>query len=309
MQYAQTIQQYYHKMKNSLLWINPSITCLGDRLLDTMLLATYAKFLDADLHFQWEPCPFTIGGGANPTYSYKTGVNKTWDAVRFEDYKFENFTKYFTLPNNVKINEQVITPTHLFDAILGGCVSPALFYETHMKHMCSIDIFNNLFNETLSEFRPTDKLLNLVSDQPKPKLTVHLRRTDKINIRGDYNSFMTYEGLDALNDMTKTAIDMVYKDNDLIYFSSDDIEEREKYQAMYPNHIKHITNCLDIEKTYIDLYILSISDYIILSQVHSNFSVFASFINGAKLIYLYDKCMITAQGFNKSNNFIHYKEL
>jgi len=296
-------------MTNALLWVNPSITCLGDRLLDTMLLATYAKYLDADLYFQWEPCPFTIGGGDNPTYSYKVGVNKTWDAVRFEDYKFENFTQYFNLPSNIKINQMSVTPTHLFDGILGGCVSPVLFYNQYMQHICSLEDFKKRFRDTMSEFRPTDKLLNLVKDQPKPFLSVHLRRTDKINVRGDYNSFMTYEGLEPLNEMTKDAINKLYDNNKMIYFSSDDLEEREKYHLLYPNHIEHIINCLDIEKTYIDLYMLSVSEYIILSQVHSNFSVFASFINNSKLIYLYDKCMITNQIFNQSDNFIYYKNL
>lgn len=295
-------------MTNSILWIKPSITCLGDRLLDTMLLSTYAKLIEADLYFPWVDCPFTIGE-ENPTYSYKPGVKKSWDKVRFDDYKFENFSQYFNLPKNIKINESVDNPTHLFNEVLGGCVSPILFYERYLTGICSLDIFNNTFRETMSEFSPTDKLLNLVSNKQKPNITVHLRRTDKINTNGDYNTFMTYEGLDSLNDKTIETINKLYNGKNTFYFSSDDAIEKDKYHKLYPNHIEHDTTCLDIEKTYIDLYMLSISDYIILSQVHSNFSVFASYINESKLVYLYENCLIINNKFNISNNFIYYENL
>ena len=296
-------------MKNSLIWTSPSITCLGDRLVDTMILSTYAKLINADLYFPWKDCPFTIGSENNPTYSYKPGENKTWDKVRFEDYKFENYSKYFNLPKNIKINESTDNITHYFNDILGGCVSPNLFYKRYASDLCTIEEFNKLFRETMSEFKPTEILLDLVKNNQKPDVSVHLRRTDKINVLGDYSSFMTYEGLDRLNEMTKDAINKLDNGNRSFYFSSDDVNERDKYHNSYPNHIKHNTNCTDVEKTYIDLYMLSISDYIILSQVHSNFSIFASYINDSKLIYLYDNCMIVSQEFNENKNFIHYKNL
>ncbi len=296
-------------MKNSILWTNPSITCLGDRLLDTVILSTYAKVLDADLYFSWKDCPFTISGGDNPTYSYKDGENKTWDKVRFDDYKFENYTQYFNLPTNVRINESVNHPTHFFGDVLGGCTSPILFYKKYMSNLCSLEEFKKYFRETMSEFTPTDKLLSLVNNKPKPDVSVHLRRTDKINTQGDYSTFMTYDGLDLLNEKTHEAISKLYDSKKSFYFSSDDIEERNKYQLLYPNYIEHDTSCSAIEKTYIDLYMLSISDYIILSQIHSNFSVFASYINESKLVYLYDTCLIVDQLFNSSDNFINYKNL
>jgi len=296
-------------MENSILWTNPSITCLGDRLLDTVILSTFAKVLNADLYFPWKDCPFTIGGGDNPTYSYKDGENKTWDKVRFDDYKFENYTQYFNLPTNVKINEPINNPTHFFGDVLGGCTSPILFYKKYMSTLCSLDEFKKHFRETMSEFTPTEKLLSLVADKPKPDVSVHLRRTDKINTQGDYSTFMTYDGLNLLNEKTNEAIGKLYDGKKSFYFSSDDIEERDRYQLLYPNYIEHDTSCSAIEKTYIDLYMLSISDYIILSQIHSNFSVFASYINESKLVYLYDSCLIVDQQFNSSDNFINYKDL
>jgi hypothetical protein len=272
------------------------------------MLSTYAKILNCNLYFPWVDCPFTIGS-SNPTYHYRQGENKAWDKVRHEDYKFENYTEYFNLPKNVKINETVNNPTHLFTEILGGCVSPVLFYTKFLSNICSLAYFNDAFRETMREFTPTDKLKLLVEGNQKPNISVHLRRTDKINVNGDYHSFMTYEGLDTLNQKTQEVVNKLYSSDKLIYFSSDDINELDKYHKLYPNHIQHNISCLPIEKTYIDLYTMSVSEYIILSQIHSNFSVFASYINETKLIYLYEDSMIRTQQFNKSTNFIYYKDL
>jgi hypothetical protein len=175
--------------------------------------------------------------------------------------------------------------------------------------MCTYDEFNLLLTETLQEFKPTEKLLNLVKDNQKPKVSTHLRRTDKINVLGDYSTFMTYDGLDHLDNLTKYVIDKFYNDEDFFYFSSEDKEVLKNYHELYPNHIVHNTNCTDIEKTYIDLYMLSISDYIILSQVHSNFSTFASYLNNSKLIYLYDNSLMSIQKFTNSNHIVHYNNI
>lgn len=295
-------------MTKTLLWTNPSITSLGDRLLDTMLLATFSKMLGADLHFPWVDCPFTIGQ-ENPTYTYKEGENKEWDRVRFEDYKFENYTQYYNLPSNIKINQPIETPTYFFGENLGGCVSPFTFYNRYLSQVCKFDDFIIMFKQTLSEFTPTEKLLKLVENRVVPDVSVHLRRTDKINKDGDYTTFMTYDGLDTLNEKTKEAINLLYDNRKSFYFSSDDLAERDKYHELYPYHIEHDTTCSAIEKTYIDLYMLSKSNYIILSQVHSNFSVFASYLNGGKLVYLYDNCLIVNENFNATSNFIHYQDL
>lgn len=294
-------------MTNTILWTEPSVTCLGDRLMDTMLMSTYAKALNSNLHFLWKDCPF-VYGNENPLYEYKVGEKKSWDNVRLNDYKFENFTKYFNIPKNVRINEPC-TPTYVFEATIGGVFSPTLFYETFLNNICTYEVFDSLLNETISEFSPTEKLLSLVKDNQKPKVSVHLRRTDKINVLGDYSTFMTYDGLSHLDSLTKNVVDKFYNNNDLFYFSSEDKIVLGEYHKQYPNHIEHNTNCTDIEKTYIDLYMLSISDNIILSQVHSNFSTFASFLNKSKLIYLYENSLMSTQKFIDSKHITHYKNI
>ena len=160
-------------MTKSLLWTNPSMTCLGDRLLDTMLISTYAKIMGSDVYFPWVDCPFTIGQ-SDPKYNYKNGEQRSWSQVRFEDYKFENFTQYFTIPKNVKINE-VCDPNLFFEDTLGGCTSPKLFWEKYLTSICSYEYFSNTFKTTVTEFKPKEKLIKLVKDIKRPKVSVLLK--------------------------------------------------------------------------------------------------------------------------------------
>jgi hypothetical protein len=296
-------------MTNSVLWRKPSITCFGDRLLDTMILSAFARLHDADLYLSWGDCPFVVGSQGTPTYSPESGVSKEWDAVRFVDYKVENFTQYFNLPKNIRINEEITNPTHTFDNGLGGSVSPDLFHDLYLSGAYSLSDFKKAFNETLSEFTPTEKLLSLVRDIPAPDVSVHLRRTDKIQVLGDGMTFLTKDSLNPLNTLTETIINRLNDGSKKFYFCSDDVLELERYHSLYPDHIKHDFKYTDMEKTYIDMYMLSMSKQIVLSQKHSNFSVFASYIHGAQLIYLYKDCLINSQGFNRSENFVYYETL
>lgn len=297
-------------MNNSVLWTNPSRSSLGDRLIDVMLLSALAKLVDADLYFDWLDVIFEYGVEKEPKYQHSENEFKSWDNVRFEDYKIENWSKYFNLPKNVKINQKISNPTYIFQDYLGGIFSTYTFYDRYVQNICTFDMFCNSFKETMKEFTPTDKLLNLVSSYPKPNISVHLRRTDKIRVlaAGNEGVCMNLEMLDELNNLTEKAIDKLNIGEKVFFFASDDIKEREKFNNKYPNHIE-ILEISEIEKTYVDLYLMSISDYIILSQVHSNYSIFASLINEAKLIYLYDNCMIINEKFNLMDNFISLKNL
>ena len=295
-------------MRKTMFWSNPTASGLCDRLSDVMLLATLANLLGADLYFNWIEAVFQYGAVGEPVWNYKEGQDKTWDKVRFEDYRYENYSQYFNLPKNIKINEVVNNPTYHFDSYLGGIFSPELFYEQcNISSICTFDKFLEEFKETVKQFTPTDKLLNLVSHLPKPNISVHLRRTDKIRVNCDNMTTINTDELDNLNKKTIEAIDILNGDDKLIYFASDDQEENKKYYKLYPNNIKDDVG--GFEKTYIDLYMLMCSDYIIMSQIHSNFSVFASYINQAKLVYLYDNCLIIQKKFNKLDNFIYYKNL
>ncbi len=300
-------------MTNKLVWVNPSRSSLGDRLIDVMLLSTLAKLIDADLHFEWLDAIFEYGVfGENQRYQHTDGEFKPWDKVRFEDYKIENWSQYFNLPSNIKINQPVENndKTFIFPEYLGGIYSPHKFYELFAYRVSDWDKFYATFKQTMKEFTPTEKLLNLVSNYPKPDISVHLRRTDKIRVLAPGNDqvCMNTEMLDNLNNMTEEVINKLNKGDKKIFFASDDDNESKRYQSKYTNFIEK-TSMKEIEKTYVDLYLLSISEYIILSQVHSNFSVLASFMNDAKLVYLYQNTMIDNMEFNKLENFIYYKNI
>jgi hypothetical protein len=163
-----------------------------------------------------------------------------------------------------------------------------------------------LFYETMDEFKPTEKLLNLVSNLPKPDLAVHLRRQDKVRTNPDLVS-INYNDLEELNKITMETVEKLAS-NKILYIASDDELEKYKYQNKF-NSIIDTNEYISYERTYVDLYMMSISNYIILSQRHSNFSLLASLMNRSKLIYFYEECLINEFNFNLLDNIIYYKNL
>ena len=63
----------------------------------------------------------------------------------------------------------------------------------------------------------------------------------------------------------------------------------------------------DFEQTYYDLYIMSISKNILLSQRYSGFSMFSSFINKNNFIYLMKDSQIVYTKWSELDN-VHYYE-
>ena len=95
-----------------------------------------------------------------------------------------------------------------------------------------------------------------------------------------------------------------------VYFASDCDETKETYENDYKNRcIDEIEMNDDIEHTYVDLYMMSRSKNIILSQRHSSFSLFASMMTGTNLIYLYNDSIICKNGYNTFDNMIFYEEI
>lgn len=284
---------------NNLFWNNSSASGLCDRLLDICLMSTFAKMNKSYLYFFWQ----SVNNGGQ--YSWDDGEKKVvWDDVRYEDYKLENFLKFFNLPKNLIIN-QYPDVYDVFSNYLGGVYSPFSFYETFLSENFELSSFIKEFYNTLSEITPTNYLLDLTKDIELPELSVHLRRKDKIRKIEDEHS-LNFEKIYELNNLTIQSIDGFIKTNHnlKIYFCSDDFEEKEKFNKKYKNNIinfHHKSNL--VEDTYVDMYLLSKSNNIILSQKHSNFSIFCSLLNNTNLIYFYEDSPIEKFGFNKLNNF------
>ena len=106
------------------------------------------------------------------------------------------------------------------------------------------------------------------------------------------------QAINETNSVFKTYVALV----------EDDISEKNNYLNRYNGYSVDNFKINELyEKTYVDIYMMSRCDVIILSQKHSSFSLFASLIGGCKLIYLYEDCQINKVNFNKLDNIIYYK--
>ncbi|MHA2087958.1 MAG: hypothetical protein ACW972_06765, partial [Promethearchaeota archaeon] len=238
---------------------------------------------------------------------------ETWPKARWHDYLKINLCSYFNLPKNINFlnnpNFDREPGIKLFNDYLGGIYSESSFCD---KYKLDKKLFNDLYQKTLSEFTPKKKLLDLISDNTKIDLAVHLRRTDKINSSPNHVEIHNQE-LKNLDDMTLQSVFNEInnsKRNLNIYVCSDCEKSKNSFIEKISSKctiIKTPKVNFEFEKTYVDLYLLSISGKIIMSQKHSNFSCFASSLNNAELVYFYeDNEFINS---SSSNRFKLFKEM
>jgi hypothetical protein len=285
-------------MTNAILWKNPTLSGLGDRFIDLFLLSTLASLYGVSLFVDW------------PKFD---GDSKIHSKGRFEDVDPKNFCKYLKLPNNVKIipNEVLnkISDNYFFNFgdYLGGVYSPLTFQKKYLPHI-NFDIFYEQYLKTISEFDFTDEFYDLVVEQNIPDVSVHLRRTDKLN--GSDGWQIHNRELNDLNEKTTLVVEHLLSENIdyTLYFASDDASERDKYNNLFEkNKINLSESFNNYLSTYIDLYLMAKSKIIIMSQKHSNFSCLAAMIGRNKLIYMYENCALEDTGYLKTENFIYYK--
>ena len=278
----------------SFIWTNSTKSGLCDRLIDLFIIASMAKIYNKYLYLVWEEQP----------------INDIqmliWNKIRFNDYKIENVKEYFNFPNFInfishqdlynKVNNKNNEEDIIFDNYLGGIYSPITFYDQFIDKKYDKLIFINIFKNLINQFQPTNKLLNLVKDIPENLISVHLRRTDKSSelVSADDSNGVDIRYIDDLNNKTNDIInEFIEKNYKNFYFCSDCPNTKKYYENNYShmNIINYNINA-SIEQTYIDIYLMSKSKYIILSQKHSSFSLFSSMINNVKLIYFYEDSII-----------------
>ena len=168
------------------------------------------------------------------------------------------------------------------------------------------------FNRLIEQFKPRPILMNLIPSNLDKFITIHLQRTDEA-LTNDVNS----ENSIPLSELTKYEIAKYKCSNEGIklYFISDCPVIKSKYEEEYPDHLsinKDFSIISESSKsiisTYVDIYLMSISNCIILSQKHSSFSLFSSLINHVKLIYFYHNSIIHRTEYYKFNHIKYYKE-
>jgi hypothetical protein len=250
----------------------------------------------------------------------------------FQGSKILNFLKYFELPKNTlienyKLNILSFPNLSYFDGYIGGVESPITFYEKYVandnrilndnspfkknKSNITKEEFVRTFYSVCNSFQPTKKLIEISKIDVIPDLTIHLRREDKIRLSKFNGELIDYRELNDLNDVTKLVIDsfLEKKPNAKLLFCSDNEEEKLKFENQYiENIIKTPTFEFDFEQTYYDLYIMSISKNILLSQRYSGFSMFSSFINKNNFVYLLEDGQIIHTKWSELENICHYKD-
>lgn len=295
----------------NILWTNSTLSGIGDRMIDLCLLSTYAKIKNATLYLGWRE----LDKNHKQSWDKSETVTMEWKGVRYVDYLYDNIKQYFTFPNNVVINNDPPSIDEYFESYLGGVYSPIKFYNEFMSNIVSRDVFINEFFKTTLQIKPTKKLKSIVGDT-QPDLTLHIRREDKVRDKDRIGGqsqygfeFIQYNELEFLKNKTFEVFEKLYSEDVVTYISSDEDEEKNSYSEKF-NVITSENFKIDFEfeKTYIDLYLMSISKTIILSQRHSNFSILASLINRSRLIYLYNQnCNIHEFKFNELDNFFYYE--
>ena len=278
----------------SLVWTNSTCSGLGDRLIDLFLMASLSKLLDKNLYLEWNPVKINYSNVP---------------AMRYDDYKLENLLEYFSFPSFIKfikLNEIVVGHQDIiFQYYLGGIYSPITFYEKFIKDIFTLEKYLETFNECIKLFQSTTLLRNLIGNNFSLNniLSVHLRRTDKCGNNYQTSHGISNEQLEELDKNTKSIINKLL-DNHNLYFCSDDINVKNQYINEYKNNNVIIKNIGDYRQTYLDMYIMINSKIIILSQKHSNFSLFCSLINQTKFIYLYENDIIENAKYSNMKNFI-----
>jgi len=281
-----------------ILW-KSSLSGLADRLMDLFLMATVSKCANLDLCVLWaenkDITEFQL---------------KVWPKERFSNWRPEVFLEYLQLPSFIEFLEEEkwnslnTDKNYIFSDYLGGVYSPNSFYDKFydllkkdLQVNFSKSTFESEFYQLLHSFRPTKRLELALNNIAFPDISVHLRRTDKVVASPDAVQIHTKE-LKFLNEITKTCLEDLISKNSAsnkkinIYFCSDDPLIKNKWEKLYKGNSKinvlHTPESINsIESTYFDLFMLSRSKFILLSQMHSNFSLFASLINQSKLIYLF----------------------
>lgn len=275
---------------------------IGDRLIDTILVYTYCKYLNCNkLFLHWYEDNEVIGNGNN-IHSIAR-INKTPN--RKYDYLLKNLNKFLVLPNDIifvtidNINKLIGDNNNIIlDEYLG--VRYTLYNFMNKYNIENKNIFENMYFENFKKItfnNIPDEIINIFKSNNV--ITIHLRRGDKvINDNGEANG-VTINGVKSLNNITELYIKNLIDKNIKVCIVSDEKIERNKYLKKFNNLLYFDGD--NISQTYIDLFCLSNSSEIFLSQKFSSFSIFASLINSSKLNYILDG--------EKINQFSAYKNI
>lgn len=288
------------------IYSNSNLSGIGDRLLDVMLVLTYANYLDYDkIYLHWKVDNNDMIGDN----SYYSKLRKEKTSFRGIDYLLNNLQNYLTLPssinfvendeleklkndnNNYNFNEHLGLKYTLYSFMNHYKIeNKEKFKKLYFENFNKIN-FKNIPNEIINYFKNNDVV------------TVHLRRGDKVANDGGTTNNIDTSQLEKLNNLTLEKIKLLQKKG-FKYFNF--VSDEKNTRDYFINILKNELECKyfegdKISQTYFDLYSIAHSKKILLSQVYSSFSIFASMINKVELNYFMDH--------EKINQFCNYKHI
>lgn len=265
---------------SEIIFINTIPSGLGDRFMDIILYYTYSSFLKYNkMYYIW-----------NKNYSY-------------ECLNINLIKKYLELPNNLIIDTEEninIDKKNIFDVQKYKCGTSSIFsFINYFLKDINNDL-SNLFLENKEEEKKFIKLyfnnfkkiklknipINISNEILNKKyLLIHLRRTDKIHDDPHRHGTNKLE-LEELNIKTEKYILDNKSNYEYICFISDDNNIKNKYLNKFKNKFKIINFGINnSEQPFLDLYLITKSDKIFMSQKFSQFSILGSLIGNKQLNY------------------------
>lgn len=282
---------------NDLYCTNLANSGLGDRITDMMILYTYGKIKKYNkIYFKWE---------YSPAYEFLNNIDNIL-------YHIE-FPKDFIIINNLDNLDNI----DIFEEKL-GVISIYLFIDKYMINDSEDlkNIFIEKYFELFIKINFKNIPINIIDTfNSKDIITIHLRRTDKISLNPYVHGTIDDE-LNILNNKTKDFINYcILKNDNKICFISDDDNIKQNYINEFKNKCNVIFfNINNYSQVFIDLYCLSNSKKIFMSQKFSTFSILGSLIRGTELYYpfnygrLYDFDNIIFN-YYKYKNFIYFNNI
>ena len=294
-------------MKKKLIYFISNRSGIGDRMMDIILMYTFADCLNADLYLNWSDSEKMLMGEKTDIHSI---LRHDKTPYRAEDFKFKNFIKYIELPNNINfVSEfEIIKLTKLKNTInffdyLGMQYSPYTFLDKYQPNL-SLEV-KKIFYDTLMNNFKLIKFKNISSDiinifANNKIIVIHLRRSDKVVVNPDEAAISVNE-LENLDSLTEKFCNyFISKGEKNILFVSDETQIKLKYYQKFKTKCNAIIiNVEPVLQTYIDLYCLANASIILLSQKFSAFSLFASCINQSDLYYIYSSPILEAYNHTK----------
>lgn len=244
---------------------NFTLSGYGDRMLDLLCVAAYARLKNMKLYIRWQDFP---------------GMDDFKDvpAWRYQDTKLENFKSFFRLPSHVQLEYAIIPyPKHEWREYLGGTRSPTTFYEEFAEKKgfgCSLSEWLAIVDQVKSELG--FMVPKYVPE--RPYAVVHLRRTDKL--RGVCATQIVRDELAFLNQETFAAIQTA-KDSGFtdFYIATDDPSSRQEYVEYIESIGCRVIlpyNAPGVLPSYFDTWMMRSSSLLIASMRYSTFSMFPS---------------------------------